>query len=57
METKVCSKWGCECIIYMLNGEIEPENPYFMESKRRLTEEKIEKQHYINININRGVRI
>lgn len=44
------SKWGCESIIHMLNEEIEPNNPYFIESKRRLTEEKKEKQHYININ-------
>ena len=43
------SKYGCYCIIKFLREGIEPENPYLIESKRRLTQEKKEKQYYINI--------
>ncbi len=48
------SKRGCESIIHMINEDIEPDNPYFVESMRRLTEVKRKKQYYININ--KGIR-
>ena len=44
------TKWGCECIIHMLDEGIEPIDPHFIESKRRLTVQKEHKQHYINVN-------
>lgn len=54
------TKFGANTIIFLLRNNIEPHNPYFIESKRRLLEEsnkhkkKRKKQHrYHNL---KGVR-
>lgn len=48
------TKFGADTIIFLLNNNIEPSNPYFVESKRRLLkssktrEKKRKKCKYIN---------
>ncbi len=49
------TKFGASTIIFLLRNNIEPSNPYFIESKRRLLEEKMKykkkqkkKQRYYN---------
>ncbi len=43
------SEYGCSCILIFIREKIIPDNPYLKESYRRLTEDRKEKQYYINI--------
>lgn len=49
------SEYGCFCIIKFINKNIIPDNPYLKESYRRLTEDRKEKQYYINVQ--KGVKL
>lgn len=45
------SEYGCRCVVKFIREEVEPENEYLKESKRRLTLRKPEyKDRYYNVN-------
>lgn len=47
------TKFGADTIIFLLKNNIEPYDPYFIESKRRLLENKKQKKKKKNKYINK----
>jgi len=51
IHTHVRSEYGCYCLLLFIEKDIEPENSYLKESKRRLMMEKPDyKDRYYNVN-------
>ena len=56
IHTHIRSEYGVYCLLLFIREDIEPDNPYLKESKRRLTMERPDyKDRYININ--KGVQL